>query len=315
MLDLPSEILGCVVEWATFACPRTLARVRSTCRALSAATLPDADETVFRADVRRVARDCLESAPALLASTRYLRHRAPLSAPDALSAAFVEEALETYDDDGAGAAAADGLACWRRHRRASAFEHAAGLDKLFARGDRWEGLLPCRAALRAAVARALLHAAGPRDADARAHARLGGSELAQLSGDARARVEGVLRWFVRALERTERAVDVPRLARAMATPATLAAVCERLLEVVAENCHHASRALAVFLRGVVRTLDVAAAYELLLVRHREFLTPGELAVLEEEADRTFPAGVAGCAIPPNHFRGLITGGLPYIQNH
>ena len=314
MLDLPSEILGCVVEWATFACPRTLARVRSTCRALSAATLPDADETV-RADVRRVARDCLESAPALLASTRYLRHRAPLSAPDALSAAFVEEALGDVRRRRGGRGAADGLACWRRHRRASAFEHAAGLDKLFARGDRWEGLLPCRAALRAAVApRSSTRPGLATRTRARTRASAGRSSRSS-AATARARVEGVLRWFVRALERTERAVDVPMLARAMATPATLAAVCERLLEVVAENCHHASRALAVFLRGVVRTLDVAAAYELLLVRHREFLTPGELAVLEEEADRTFPAGVAGCAIPPNHFRGLITGGLPYIQNH
>ena len=315
MLDLPSEILGYVVEWATFASPQTLEAVRATCRALSAVVLPDADDTVFRANVRLVARDCLESAPALLASARYLRHGrvTVVSAPDALSADFVEEALQTYDDDGACAAA--GLACWRRQRRTSAYEHAVGLDKLFARGDRWEDLLPCRAALRAAVVRALLHSHGPPDdADASARTRLGGPELAQLSGDSRAHVEGVLRWFMRTLERLPM-LDLPMLARAMATPATLAAVCERLLEVVAENCHHASRALAVFLRGVVRTLDVAAAYELLLVRHREFLTPGELAVLEEEADRTFPAGVAGCAIPPNHFRGLITGGLPYIQNH
>ena len=70
MLDLPSEILGCVVEWATFACPRTLARVRSTCRALSAATLPDADETVFRADVRRVASAVCSTAGASSPASR-----------------------------------------------------------------------------------------------------------------------------------------------------------------------------------------------------------------------------------------------------
>ena len=55
-------------------------------------------------------------------------------------------------------------------------------------------------------------------------------------------------------------VDESRLARALGVPPnSRAALCDRLLELVCEHCLRPSRTLALFLRGVVATLDVGAA--------------------------------------------------------
>ena len=68
LVDFPIDLLGVIVECATYACPKTLQSIRLTCHALAVTPVPDADATVFLEAVRLSAADCIAHAPALAAT-------------------------------------------------------------------------------------------------------------------------------------------------------------------------------------------------------------------------------------------------------